>query len=647
MKIKLRGLPILFFILLLFLSLSALCQVRLPRLISDGMVLQRNALVKIWGWASPGEYIKIDFIGKTFSSKSDAEGKWSIALSDLEPGGPYSMEINASNHLTINNILIGDVWLCSGQSNMETTMSRVKPNYEEIISNSENQFIRYYDLPDRYDFNTPQEDMPQGSWESTDPQKILKFAAVPYFYAKSLYEKYKIPIGLINASVGGAPIEAFLSQDALKAFPDHMLTAVKFMDSSFVNQIIRNDRAVSKAWYDRIYQLDKGYSGDKPWFDPDYNASDWPTMNLPSFWKDEGLGPINGVVWFRKDITLPSSFAGKSAKLNLGRIVDSDSAFVNGQFVGTTGYQYPPRRYSIPENVLQAGRNVIVIRVISNSGAGGSVKDKPYELIVDGQTIDLKGNWQYKLGAQMDPMPGQTSIRNMPQGLFNAMIAPLTSYSIKGVIWYQGESNAERPAEYSKLFPAMISDWRDKWDSPDLPFVYVQLPNFMEKSDKPSESNWALFREVQLNALSIPNTGMAVTIDLGEWNDIHPLNKEDVGKRLALASQRVAYGDEEVVLSPVYQSSKTEGNKIVITFTNTGSGLVASDGKELRYFAIAGEDKNFVWAKAKIVGNKVEVWNDSIHHPVAVRYAWADNPEGANLYNLEGLPASPFRTDDF
>ncbi|MFB0525444.1 MAG: sialate O-acetylesterase, partial [Phycisphaerae bacterium] len=387
--------------------------------------------------------------------------------------------------------------------------------------------------------------------------------------------------------------------------------------------------------------------GQKPWFDENYDASEWATMNVPGYWADHELGPVNGVVWFRKEVDIPASMADKPARLLLGRIVDADTTYVNGKIVGTVSYQYPPRIYDIPSNLLKAGRNIIVIRVINNSGRGGFVQDKPYQLSAAGQTTDLKGKWQYKLGAAMDPLPAKTFIEWQPLGLYNGMIAPLLNYTIKGVIWYQGESNTAKPLEYQKLFPALIADWRGRWKQGDFPFLYVQLANFMEVKDKPSKSNWAELREAQLKTLSVPNTAMAVTTDIGEWNDIHPLNKEDVGKRLALAAQKVAYGDEEVVCSgPIYQSMKVQANKIIITFTNIGSGLIAKGGGELKHFSIAGADKKFIWAKAKIEGDKVIVWNDDITNPVAARYAWADNPEGANLYNKEGLPASPFRTGE-
>ena len=645
-NVKMLGLTLSFFVLII--SQTAFGRVRLPRLISDGMILQRDADVKVWGWADKDEKVTISFNGKTYSDTTGTDGNWSVILSELKAGGPYKMEINGDNQITLENIMIGDVWVCSGQSNMDNPMERVKERYPDVIANSSNPAIRRFFVSKRYDFNTPREDLESGKWESANPENVLRFTATGYFFAKTLYEKYKVPIGLIHASVGGSPAEAWLSEDALKQFPTHFATMQKFRDNAYVNQIENSDKAASDAWYNLLKQKDKGLAdGQKPWFDTTYDASDWATMNVPGYWADGELGNVNGVVWFRKEFVVPASMAGKPAKLLVGRIVDSDTTYINGKFVGTVSYQYPPRRYDVPENLLVEGKNIIVVRVVSNAGRGGFVLDKPYKLSAGGQTIDLKGEWQYKLGATMDPLPGKTFIEWQPTGLYNGMIAPLLNYTIKGVIWYQGESNAGRPLEYQKLFPAVIADWREKWNQGDFPFLYVQLPNFMEAKDQPSESNWAELREAQLKTLSVPNTGMAVAIDIGEWNDIHPLNKEDVGKRLALAAERVAYGDKNVVYSgPIYKSMKIDGNKIIITFTNIGGGLAAKGSGELKYFAIAGADKKFVWAKAEINGDKVVVWNDKVANPIAVRYAWADNPEGTNLYNKEGLPASPFRTDE-
>ena len=620
-------------------------QVRLPILISDGMVLQRDANVKVWGWAEKSEKITLNFIGKTYKTKAGEDGKWTIKFSGLKAGGPYDMEIAGSNRIILKNILIGDVWICGGQSNMQLPMGRVKDKYSNIIAASYNDKIRQFIVPEIYDFKKTHDDFQTSKWESANPENVLHFTAVGYFFAKKLYEKYKVPIGLINTAIGGSPAQAWMSEDALKEFPEYLQIAEKFKDENYIKQIKENDKAVSDAWYGTLNQLDKGYQENK-WFDVNYNANEWATMNVPGYWADHELGNVNGAVWFRKEIDVPASMVGKPARLELGRIVDADTVYVNGQIAGTTSYQYPPRKYDLPADMLKAGKNIIVIRVINNSGRGGFVLDKPYELSAAGQTIDLKGSWQYKLGAVMDQLPGQTFVQWQPVGLYNGMIAPLLNYRIKGVIWYQGESNAGKPQEYQKLFSALIADWRQKWNQEDFPFLYVQLANFMQAKNEPSESGWAMLREAQLKTLAMPDTGMAVITDIGEWNDIHPLNKEDVGKRLALAAQKIAYGEKGVVYSgPIYKSMKIEGNKIIISFTNVGSGLIAKGG-ELKYFAIAGADKKFVWAKAKIEADKVVVWNDKIANPASVRYAWADNPEGANLYNKEGLPASCFRTDE-
>ncbi len=630
---------------LLFASLSIIsyAQIRLPKLIGNGMVLQRNTALKIWGWASPNEKVKIEFNQKRYETAATTQGEWTVTLPQMKAGGPYTMTLKASNEMTLRDILIGDVWLASGQSNMELPMYRVRPRYESEIANSTNANIRFFSVPQRYDFNTPQSDLPSGEWRAANPDNVLAFSAAAYFFAKEIQAKYQIPVGIVNASLGGSPAQAWISEEALKAFPEYYAEAQRFKDQLLINQIESQEQAKIRDWYSRLRQKDEGYKDSATnWFEPNLNTTDWATMKVPGYWANTPLGPVNGVVWFRKEIELSAAQAAQPAKLNLGRIVDADSVFINGVFVGTTSYQYPPRWYKVPANVLKAGKNVIVVRVISNSGQGGFVLDKPYHLTFGNEKIDLKGDWQYKPGATMEPTPGMTFIRWKPVGLFNAMIAPLLNYRIKGAIWYQGEANTGKPVEYKDLLATMIRDWRTHWGEGDFPFLLVQLANFMESKSNPSESNWAQLRESQRQTLNVPNTGMAVTIDLGEWNDIHPLNKKDVGLRLALAAQKVAYGEKKIVSSgPVYQSMKVEGNKIILTFSNTGSGLVAKGG-ELNYFAIAGADNKFVWAKAKIKNNKVIVWNENIANPVVVRYAWADNPEGANLYNKEGLPASPF-----
>lgn len=631
--------------LLLLLSLCTTGQLRLPRLVSDGMILQRGADVKIWGWDTPNQAINIDFRDVTYLAKTTPEGTWEIKLPSLEAGGPYQMTISGSEVITLEDILIGDVWICSGQSNMELTMQRASPIYAKEIATAENPLIRQFNVSTRYDFKKPQSDFEKGEWVKATPETVLSFSAVAYFFGRALFEKYQVPIGLINTSLGGSPAEAWMSEKALMEFPKHFDELQRFKDNDLINEIQNSDNERIGAWYGTLLQKDAG-NKNTPWNTPDLNTNAWSSMPIPGYWADQPIGPVNGVVWFRKEINLPPSMKDQPAKLLMGRIIDADSVFVNGVFVGTTSYQYPPRRYEVPAGVLRAGKNILTVRVINSSGKGGFVPDKPYTLTVGHKTIDLTGDWKYQLGAEMEPLGPPTFIRWKPGGLYNGMLAPLFNYTIKGAIWYQGESNASRAKEYRTLFPAMIADWRTQWNQGDFPFLFVQLANYMETKATPGPSDWAMLREAQLQALSVPNTAMAVITDIGEWNDIHPLNKKDVGNRLALAAAKLAYGDDMVYSGPVYKDSQVKGNKMILTFEHTGSGLKIK-GEELKGFAIAGKDQKFVWAKAKIKGNQITVWSADVKEPVAVRYAWADNPDQANLYNQEGLPASPFRTDQW
>lgn len=621
---------------LLLVSSTLYSQISLPKLIGEGMVLQRNTEVKIWGWASVNEKIAINFLDKTFETVANSKGEWSILLPKQKAGGPYKMELKASNEIYVDSIYFGDVWLCSGQSNMELTMERVSPVYKNEIANANHKEIRYFHVPREYEFNEERNDLSQGNWIGITPKSVLKFSAVSYFYALELYNKYKVPIGLINNALGGSPVECWLSEEALKEFPEHYDVMQKFKSLALIDSIIKSDKKRAADWRNLLNSKDEAYKNPQGFWD-----NNWQNITFPDYWPEKH----NGSFWFRKEIELNPSQAGKEANLNLGAIVDADSVFVNGVFVGRTTYRYPPRRYIIPEGVLREGKNLITIRVISKIEQGGFIKDKPYELLIGSTQIDLKGKWQYKVGSKMEALQPQTFIRWQPGGLFNAMVAPIKNYKLKGVIWYQGESNVGRSNEYKESFPRMMQCWRSTWAIENLPFIYVQLANYLEPNNEPTESKWAELREAQTEGLKIPNTAMACAIDLGEWNDIHPLNKKDIAKRLALGAYRYAYNETNTIYSgPTFKSMKIQGNKVILSFSNCGSGLVSEGGK-LREFAIAGKDKRFVWANTEIKGNDIIVWSDKIKDPVAVRYAWANNPEKANLYNQEGLPAIPFRTD--
>lgn len=633
---------------MLFLQNATQAQIRLPRLVRDSMILQRDVKVNIWGWAAPGENITASFNGKKYQAKAGVDGKWLFQLAPMKAGGPYTMELSGKNKIILKDILIGDVWFCSGQSNMVHQLNIHDVTYAKDIAEANNSDIRQFWIPTLTSLQGAQDDLPSGYWKSAVGEDVRPFSAVAYFFAKKIYQQYKVPIGIINASVGGTPIEAWTSEEGLKEFSALSNTIQKNKDTAYLNSL---NRRPAGNFNRPAPPADAGLTGTFKWFDPAYVPLNWRNINIPGYWEDQGVKDLNGVVWYRREINIPASMTGKQAKVFLGRIVDADELYINGRQVGNTTYMYPQRRYHVPAGLLKEGKNIFVIRVTNNNGKGGFVPDKPYCIFSGSDTIDLKGNWQYKVGLVNKPVTGGgfggggINAQNQPAALYNAMVAPEINYTIKGFCWYQGESNAGKPQEYEQLMLALMNDWRNKWNQGILPFLYVQLPGFMDYNYLPSESGWAMLRESQLKALSAPNSAMTVAIDLGEWNDIHPDNKKDVGERMALAALKLAYGENIVYSGPLYKTATVEGNRISISFEHTGGGLVTNDGEEPGDFAIAGADKKFVWAKAKIEGNKIIVWSNEIAQPLYVRYAWADNPVQPNLYNKEGLPASPFRTD--
>lgn len=612
-------------------------KVKLPALVSDGMVLQRDQKIRIWGKADPNEHINIRFLNKKYAAVADNNGNWKINLPSLKPGGPYVMTIN---EMTLKDIMIGDVWLASGQSNMELPMRRVKPLYENEIKNANNQNIRFFTVPQKYNFKSPQDDLESGKWESTNPQTIVNFSAVAYFFAKELNQKTNVAIGIIHSSLGGSPIQAWMDENSLKKYPEYLDEAKKWQDDHLIASTESTEQAQSKAWYAELDQSDIGFN--QHWENFEDNDSDWKTMVIPGSWEDKE-GTFDGSVWFRKEIVLPKGTENNSAFLNLGRIKDADETYINGKKIGNTTYEYPPRWYDIPKGILKEGKNTITVRVINGSGKGEFVADKPYYLQIDGQKISLEGEWKYKIGAKMNKTaPGQTFIRWKPTGLYNAMIHPLVNYNIKGFLWYQGESNTKKPEEYRDLLSTIILDWRAKWGEKDLPFLIVQLANFMETKNQPFESKWAELRDQQRQvSRNVPNTALAVTIDVGEWNDIHPLNKKVVGDRLALQALKLE-GKNVVADGPIYQSMKIDGNQMILSFKKGTDDF--SEVSALKGFTIKDKTGIYKWANARIEGNKIIVWNNDIKDPVAVRYDWADNPDG-NLRNTSDLPASPFTTE--
>lgn len=621
---------------------------RLPRLISNGMILQREQPIKIWGWAKPGTAVTVKFLEREHTALAGADGAWAVVLPSAQAGGPHSMEVRTEGEVqVVTDILVGDVWLCSGQSNMQLPMERVDLMFPQEIAEANNPLIREFKVPERFDFHGPQNDLEGGTWTAANPETVRSFSAVGYFFAKALFERYRVPIGLVDASIGGTPVQAWMSREALAPYPEYLEEADMCANDSYVRKVQAKDQAAQEEWHRRLREGDQGLNSRPRWYDRAFTPTgDWQSVEIPFKWQDvPELAGLIGSVWFRKVFYVPESLGGKPGLLLLGAIVDSDATYLNGRLVGSTGYKYPPRKYSIPLGVLQPGANLLVVRAMSHTGEGEFVPEKPYQLVVGDEIIDLDGPWQYKVGGVAEePLPPITFFIYKPVGLYNGMIAPLTSYALKGVIWYQGESNTGNPGNYCDLFSRLITDWRTRWQRPDLPFLYVQLANYMPAAELPSESNWAELRHQQLLALANPHTAMATAVDVGEWNDLHPLNKKAVGERLALGARAVAYGEDITYSGPIYKSMEVQGNKIILSFDHVDGGL-ESRGGPLKHFAIAGCDGTFRWANAEIVGDKVAVWHEGVPEPRAVRYAWADNPAGANLYNKAGLPASPFRTD--
>lgn len=617
----------------------------LSPLVSDGMVLQRDSKVTIWGKGIPGKELRLIFLNNEFKTVVNDDEKWKIELNGLKPGGPYEIIIcHEDEEVVIKDVLVGDVWVLGGQSNMQIPVSRTLDLFEEEVKNAHYPEIRQFTVPMVYNFKEPVDEISDGNWVPVTPDTVNDFSAIGYFFSKKIYDKYKIPIGLLFTAIGGTPAEAWISEQTLTGF-DRFKEILKICkDDSYVQDTIQRENESHSNWYQELYEKDEGLH-DKPeaWYSEKYNDKDWRGINLPTSFRGTELEPIRGTIWLRKEFQLPESMDGKEGKLVLGTIIDADDTYINGVQIGNTGYLYPPRRYKIPEGILKAGKNIITVRTIMTANIGGFVTDMPYYIQVQDEQIPISGTWKYKIGAIVKPQAPTTFFQYKPTGLYNGMIYPLKNYAVRGILWYQGESNTGNPYDYKELFEALIKDWRKLWNLGDIPFYYVQLANYCPWRMEPEVSGWAKVREAQRQVLDLPNTGMAVTIDVGMYNDLHPWDKKSVGERLALWALNHVHGEDNVCSGPLYNRMTVEDNKIRLYFTYIGSGLLVK-GSKLETFEICGKDGIFYPAEAEIENDSILVYSKKVSRPKRVRYAWADNPEKANLYNKEGLPASPFIT---
>lgn len=611
---------------------------KMQSILSDNMIIQRGNNTKIYGKAKSNQKVTIDFLSNKYITYCDENGIFEVTLSNLDAGGPYDMTITTEKIHKIKNILIGDVYLCSGQSNMQLPINRIFDRYKDEILNYENDNIRQFITSPDYTFKGPKEELGKGKWKSLKGKDTLDFSGVSYFFAKSLYEKYKVPIGIILTAVGGTPIEAWISEEKLKDFSRFNEEIVKCKNDEYVKEIMQSDDNRINAWYKELYLKDSGLNNYEK---EEYDDTLWDSFYIPSKWKDTALKGVNGAVWFRKEINVSKSMAEKDAKLYLGTIIDSDTAYINGIEVGHTDYRYPPRKYDVPKGILRSGKNIISLRVISNTSIGEFISDKDYKIFNDDEEIKLDGMWKYKIGATMDELQNKTFFEYKPTGLYNGVIYPLRKYSIKGVLWYQGESNTHVTYDYEKLMETLINNFRETFKDKNLPFLYVQLP-FYEDEENLKE-NWAEIRDAQMNCLKINNTGMVVSIDTGEYNDLHPLNKKDIGRRLAFLARNVVYGEDIVCKSPVCSKAiKLANNRIKLYFSNIGSGLIKK-GEKLKGFEVCESVGNYVSADAEIIDNHVEVYSDKVQDIKEIRYCYLESKEKVTLYNREGFPAAPFK----
>lgn len=636
-----------FLIAIVFAANLLHAQVRLPKIFGHNMVLQRDRPVMVWGWSSPGEKITVQLDKQTKKVTANRNGKWKVALDPMQAGGPFKLTVKGKNSVSLENILIGEVWICSGQSNMEWNVANSNDSEKEI-ANANYPMIRHIKVPNVV-AGEPQDDISAGSWEVCSPETAGDFTAVGYFFARELMKEMDVPIGLINTSWGGTHVETWISREAFLGTDEFRPMIASVGRINLDSMRAKNEEQIAKQIERLQGQLPASASAAVPWKDAAFKDSEWPKMRLPGLWEDQAPGDVDGVIWFRTTFTLDAANAGKEAVLNLGPIDDNDETYVNGVKIGSTRDYRTKRVYTIPVRTLREGKNVIAVRVEDTGGGGGFYGD-PGDINVSfgGKAEPLAGDWSYQIESVRRTV-ADVSPNQFPTLLFNAMINPLIPFTIRGALWYQGESNAGRAYQYRKSFPLMISDWRKRWGLGDFPFYLVQLASYDAGGGTSNKgSSWAELREAQAMTLSLPNTGMAVTTDIGDPADIHPRNKQDVGRRLAALALRDIFGKQIVASGPVYKSFKVQGNKAVVTFSSIGGGLMAKDKYGyLKGFEIAGADRKFYYAQAQIDGDRVIVSHEKVNDPQSVRYGWADDASDCNLFNAEGFPAAPFRTDQW
>ena len=636
----------------LFCAFDMYAKVTLPQLFQQGMVVQRGKPIPVWGKADAGERITVTLNKKQAATTTDADGRWRVDLPAMKAGGPYTLEVRGERGEVreIGDVLVGDVWLCSGQSNIDVTVERVYPWYTKDIDAYENAQIRLFRVQNETDTHGVRDDIRPTSinWKPVSKQNAWLFSAVGYFLGRCQFDKTGVPQGIIVNSWGGTPIEAWISADSLQQTFPQMIDQVRlYQNDDYVRTQQQANALMGQHWNQMLDEKDPGVK--EGFTSADYDDSQWEQVSqYAQDWAMSGGRGIVGSLWLRQHVTIDKAHAGQPARLLLGTLFDADKTYVNGRLVGTTGYQYPPRRYDLPEGLLREGDNVITVRFINKYGVAHFIKEKPY-LIAFGDDrqslnplpqdiIPLSETWRFHKGAEMPGCPsGGASLQNLPTTLYNAVLHPLAPYALSGIVWYQGESNTGNPQPYEQLLTMMIGNWRSLWQQPDLPFVVVQLANHMAPSDSPQNSNWARLREAQrLVAKKMGNVELASAIDLGETVDIHPLRKREVAERISLCFDRSVYKNKKVRLMPEVVSAVSDGSSVTLTFDQPLRPCA-----DLYEFEVAGQDGRFQNATARADGNRVII-SSPVAQPCRVRHAWKDNPIRLNAYAETGLPVGPF-----
>lgn len=630
------------------LGVSASAQdLQLFELFTNHAILQRDVPVPVWGWAPPDVRVNVIFDGDRYKTRSDAKGFWRVELPAQEAGGPYTMVVRAKREaITIGDLYFGDVYLLSGQSNMEWVVANTDVTPELLAKlHEQSERIRHVKVQKSY-AETPEEHLVvEHSWESADPEHLPRFSAVGAFFAHYLLPHVdpELRIGLVNSTWGGSRIEPWMSAKSLGMDrPVDFAASIDGLRTAAGNTLRERLGAVPPATGNR--GLDQGWSA------ADYDDRSWPTMELPQLWESDGLPGVDGVFWFRTSFELTPVQASQPAVLHLGPIDDADVTYLNGRQVGETSAYNEPRDYTLPANVLRAGRNTLAIRVTDTGGGGGIYGDADQlRLQLGEEAIALAGDWRYNVAS----FTVQSSNANQqPTLLYNKMIHPLLDFPVKGILWYQGESNAGPGdnAAYAEQFKTMIRDWRTRFGLGDIPFYWVQLANFMAPPTGPDDTgDWPRLRASQSAALELPNTAEAVIIDIGEADDIHPRNKSEVGRRLALAARHQIYGETEVPYrSPRVAEVNFYNTQTTVRFDHVGEGLDVRDRYGIvKSITVQDEAGNWHWAPAMISSyDQIVILHTRLGKIQAVRYAWANNPDDANLYTVEGLPVAPFWAGD-